>query len=61
MKTEDGQPGAKNTDDQVEATIRRVAKENGYKLLGLVYINLLLATYEGGLERIFLEMYVPIK
>lgn len=60
---EDGRwsTGGKNTDDQVEATIRRVAKENGYELLGLVYINLLLATFEGGLERIFLEMYVPIK
>lgn len=60
---EDGRwsTGGKNTDDQVEATIRRVAKENGYELLGLVYINLLLATFEGGLERIFLEIYVPIK
>ncbi len=60
---EDGRwsTGGKNTDDQVEATIRRVAKENGYELLGVVYINLLLATYEEGLERIFLEMYVPIK
>ncbi|WP_369379181.1 MerR family transcriptional regulator [Lysinibacillus fusiformis] len=60
---EDGRwsTGGNNTDDQVEATIRRVAKENGYELLGLVYINLLLATFEGGLERIFLEIYVPIK
>ncbi|KPN89660.1 MerR family transcriptional regulator [Lysinibacillus sp. ZYM-1] len=60
---EDGRwsTGGKNTDDKVEATIRKVAKENGYELLGLVYINLLLATYEEGLERIFLEMYVPIK
>lgn len=60
---EDGRwsTGGKNTDNKVEASIRKVAKENGYELLGLVYINLLLTTYEEGLERIFLEMYVPIK
>jgi len=60
---EDGRwsTGGKNIDDKVEATIKKVANENGYELLGLVYINLLLATYEEGLERIFLEMYVPIK
>lgn len=52
---EDGRwsTGGKNTDDKVEASIRKVAKENGYELLGLVYINLLLTTYEEGLERIF--------
>lgn len=60
---EDGRwsTGGKNTDDQVEASMRKVAEQMGYKLLGLVYINLLLVTYEEGLERIFLEMYVPIK
>lgn len=60
---EDGRwsTGGKNTDDQVEASMRKVAEEMGYELLGLVYINLLLVTYEEGLERIFLEMYVPIK
>lgn len=51
----------KNIDDKVEASIRKVAKEKGYELLGLVYINLLLTTYEDGLERVFLEIYVPIK
>ncbi|WP_449622311.1 MerR family transcriptional regulator [Robertmurraya sp. Marseille-Q9965] len=53
--------GGKNTDDIVEASIRKVAKEEGYELLGLVYINILLTTYEDGLERVFLEIYVPIK
>ena len=60
---EDGRwsTGGKNTDHKVEASLRKVAKEKGYELLGLVYINLLLTTYEDGLERIFLEIYVPIK
>ncbi|GIN94432.1 MerR family transcriptional regulator [Siminovitchia terrae] len=60
---EDGRwsTGGKSTDDKVEASMRKVAKEKGYELLGLVYVNLLLTTYEDGLERIFLEMYVPIK
>lgn len=60
---EDGRwsTGGKNTDHIVEASIRKVAKEKGYELLGLVYINLLLTTYEEGLERVFLEMYIPIK
>lgn len=60
---EDGRwsTGGKNSDHIVEASIRKVAKEKGYELLGLVYINLLLTTYEEGLERVFLEMYVPIR
>lgn len=60
---EDGRwsTGGKNIDHNVEASLRRVAIEKGYELLGLVYINLLLTTYEEGLERVFLEMYVPIK
>lgn len=60
---EDGRwsTGGKNTDEKVEASIRQVAKEYGYELVGLVYVNLLLTTYEEGLERIFLEMYVPVK
>lgn len=53
--------GGKNTDHNVEASLRKAALENGYELLGLVYINLLLTTYEDGLERVFLEMYAPIK
>lgn len=60
---EDGRwsTGGKNIDDNVEASLRKEAKENGYELLGVVYINLLLTTYENGLERVFLEMYAPIK
>lgn len=53
--------GGKNTDHNVEASLRKAAIDNGYELLGLVYINLLLTTYEDGLERVFLEMYAPIK
>lgn len=53
--------GGKNTDHNVEASLRKAAMENGYELLGVVYINLLLTTYEDGLERVFLEMYAPIK
>ncbi|MBB4822901.1 DNA-binding transcriptional MerR regulator [Sporosarcina luteola] len=60
---EDGRwaTGGKNIDQNVEANLRKAALSNGYKLLGLVYINQLLTTYEDGLERIFLEMYAPIK
>jgi len=60
---EDGRwsTGGKNTDHKVEASIKKTAKENGYELLGLVYINQLLTTYEDGFERAFLEIYVPIK
>ncbi|WP_459502251.1 MerR family transcriptional regulator [Bacillus sp. C1] len=60
---EDGRwtTGGKNIDHNVEASLRKVAIEKGYELLGLVYINLLLTTYEDGIERIFLEIYAPIK
>ncbi|MGE7094195.1 MerR family transcriptional regulator [Lysinibacillus sp. NPDC048646] len=60
---EDGRwsTGGKNIDHNVEASLRKVAIEKGYELLGLVYINLLLTTYEEGLERVFLEIYAPIK
>jgi len=60
---EDGRwsTGGKNIDHNVEASIRNVAIENGYDLSGQVYINLLLTTYEDGLERVFLEIYAPIK
>ena len=60
---EDGRwsTGGNSIDQQVEANLRKVAIEKGYTLLGQVYINLLLTTYEDGLERVFLEIYVPIK
>ncbi|NMM52790.1 MerR family transcriptional regulator [Paenibacillus aquistagni] len=60
---EDGRysTGGKNTDRYVEAGLRKAAIEHGAELTGLVYINLLLSTYEDGLERVFLEMYAPIK
>ncbi|MFJ6208655.1 MerR family transcriptional regulator [Lysinibacillus sp. NPDC092081] len=60
---EDGRwsTGGKSIDHNVEESLRKVAIEKGYILLGKVYINLLLATYEDGLERVFLEIYAPIK
>ncbi|WP_442602817.1 MerR family transcriptional regulator [Paenibacillus sp. KN14-4R] len=60
---EDGRwsTGGKNIDRNVEASLRKVAIDEGYELLGLVYINLLLTTYEDDLERVFFEMYAPIK
>ncbi|CEN77860.1 hypothetical protein [Paraclostridium sordellii] len=50
-----------NIDNKVEASLRKIAIENGYELLGVVYVNILLTTYEEGLERVFLEIYAPIK
>ena len=60
---EDGRwsTGGNNIDQHVEANLRKFAKEKRYTLLGQVYINLLLTTYEDGLERVFLEIYAPIK
>ncbi|MFC9541549.1 MerR family transcriptional regulator [Lysinibacillus sp. NPDC056959] len=60
---EDGRwsTGGKSIDQHVEANLRKFAIEEGYELLGRVYINLLLTTYEDGLERVFLEIYAPIK
>lgn len=60
---EDGRwsTGGKSIDHSVEANLRKVAIEKGYELLGIVYINLLLTTYEDELERTFLEIYAPIK
>ncbi|WP_105618680.1 MerR family transcriptional regulator [Vallitalea okinawensis] len=53
--------GGKNIDSEVEASIRKIAKDNNYELEGVTYINLLITTYEEGLERVFLEIYTPIK
>ncbi|CEK30526.1 MerR family transcriptional regulator [[Clostridium] sordellii] len=50
-----------NIDNKVEASLRKIAIENGYELLGVVYVNILLTTYEEELERVFLEIYAPIK
>lgn len=60
---EDGRwsTGGENIDNKVEDRLGKIATENGYKLLGIVYVNILLTTYEEGLERIFLEIYAPIK
>ena len=60
---EDGRAvnGGKNIDQEVGNSIMKIAQENGYTLLGLTYINILLTTYENGLERVYLEIYTPIK
>ncbi|MGX9758305.1 MerR family transcriptional regulator [Clostridioides difficile] len=60
---EDGRwsTGGENIDDKVEDILRKIAIENGYNLLGIVYVNILLTTYEEGIERVFLEIYAPIK
>lgn len=53
--------GNENIDNKVEDSLRKIAMENGYKLVGISFINILLTTYEEGLERVFLEIYTPIK
>ncbi|WP_062109846.1 MerR family transcriptional regulator [Bacillus niameyensis] len=53
--------GGNNIDNEVGDTLIKIAQENGYELVGLAYINIVLTTYEEGLERVFLEMYAPIK
>lgn len=53
--------GEKNIDDKVEESLRKVACEKKCEPLGVVYVNTLLTTYKEGLERVFLEIYVPIK
>ena len=60
---EDGRAvnGGKNIDQEVGNSIMKIAQDNGYTLLGLTYINILLTTYENGLERVYLEIYTPIK
>ncbi|PEI63989.1 MerR family transcriptional regulator [Bacillus wiedmannii] len=60
---EDGRwsTGGKSIDYNVESSLRKAAIEQGYELFGLVYINILLTTYEEELERIFLEIYASVK
>ncbi|API91503.1 hypothetical protein BKP57_06400 [Virgibacillus sp. 6R] len=53
--------GEKSIDYEVGESLLRIAQENGYELIGTAYINILLTIYEEGLERVFLEMYAPIK
>ncbi|WP_010095438.1 MerR family transcriptional regulator [Ornithinibacillus scapharcae] len=51
----------KDIDSEVGARLFTMAEENGYELVGVAYINILLTTYENDLERVFVEMYAPIK
>ncbi|MFD1851571.1 MerR family transcriptional regulator [Oceanobacillus bengalensis] len=53
--------GEKSIDHEVGERLLKIAQDNGYELTGMAYINILLTTYEEGLERVFLEMYAPIK
>lgn len=53
--------GEKSIDHEVGESLLKIAIENGYEFIGTAYINILLTTYEEGLERVFLEMYAPIK
>jgi len=53
--------GERNIDDKVGNTLRKMGIDNGYELLGVVFVNMLLTTYEDELERVFLEIYSPIK
>lgn len=50
-----------NIDDEVGERIKKIAEDNGYELIGLVFVGVLLTTYEEGVERRFLEIYTPIK
>lgn len=53
--------GEEGIDHKVEANLRKIGMEKGYEPVGVVYTNILLTTYEEGLERIFMEIYAPIK
>ncbi|MFD2046586.1 MerR family transcriptional regulator [Ornithinibacillus salinisoli] len=53
--------GGKSIDHEVGERLLKIAQEKGYELVGIAYINILLTMYEDGLERVFLEMYSPIK
>ncbi|WBW97344.1 MerR family transcriptional regulator [Oceanirhabdus sp. W0125-5] len=53
--------GRSNIDKEVESNIRKIARENGYELIGLSYVSLLITTYDEGNERRYLEIYTPIK
>jgi len=56
-----GVNGGQNIDQEVGNNLKKLAKESGFELLGITYINILITTYDKGLERIFLEIYTPIK
>lgn len=50
----------KSIEHEVGESLLKVATKNGHELVGIAYINILLTTYEDDLERVFVEMYVPI-
>lgn len=53
--------GEENIDNKVGDTLSKIGLEHGYKPLGIVFANILLITYACGLERSFLEIYMPIE
>lgn len=60
---EDGRyaTGGANIDGQVSKLLREFAAKEKVEFVGLAYVHMLLATYEDELERVFLEIYVPIR
>lgn len=48
-------------DKKMEKEFRNIAMKMGYKLLGVVYINMLISTYENGGNYFYLEIYAPVK
>lgn len=53
--------GGESMDQEVGERLLKIARENGYELAGVTYINILLTIYVDGLERVFLEVYTPLK
>lgn len=60
---EDGRyrTGGANIDAQVSDMLRSFADKENIGFIGLAYVHMLLATYEDNLERVFLEIFVPIR
>lgn len=56
-----GGQGDEDAAKQVEDYLKKVGSENSYVPVGIVYVSILLTTYDKGLERRFLEIYAPIK
>lgn len=60
---EDGRyrTGGANIDAQVSDMLRSFADKENVEFIGLAYVHMLLAAYEDNLERVFLEIHVPIR
>lgn len=56
--------GTGSTEDitpSMQRFFAKVAEETHYESLGILYINILMTTYDKGLEKRYLEIYAPIK